>query len=108
MITYCCRTDCRHETCLRHSRLAPKDRDISIADLNDNCYLSPEVDDQIYLGAIKRSQSASRGDLVAAICYGTQHTAYHCDDVCKLICGGGGNCAYCDTIADAIEGVFHA
>ena len=58
MITYCSKIDCRHETCLRNQKFAPKDRDICIADLNNNCYLSPEVDDKMIIDAIKRSQEA--------------------------------------------------
>lgn len=56
MITYCCYINCRHETCPRNQRYAPKDKDISIADLNDNCYLSPQIDDKMFIDAIKRSR----------------------------------------------------
>lgn len=107
-ITYCSRTSCRHETCFRHQKHAPLYKEISIADLNDNCYLSPEVDDKMMLEAIKRSQDASRNDLLAAICRGTQKTAYKCDEVCKAMCGSDGHCAYCSTIADSIEELNNA
>lgn len=106
MITYCSRTDCRHP-CLRNQKFAPKDRDISIADLDNNCYLSPEVDDAMTISAIKRSQDATRNDLLAAICRGTQKTNYKCDTVCKAMCGSDGHCAYCSTIADAVEEVLN-
>lgn len=54
-ITYCSRTDCRQETCSRHQRYASSDWNVSIADLNDGCYLSPKVDDDMIIEAIKRS-----------------------------------------------------
>ena len=108
IITYCSRTDCRHETCTRNQKFAPKDRDICIADLNNNCYLSPEADDKMMLEAIKRSQDASRNDLLAAICRGTQKTNYKCDEVCKAMCGSDGHCAYCSIIADSIEELNNA
>ena len=103
MITYCSRTDCRQDTCTRHQRFAPKNEDISIADFNDNCYLSPETDDKMMLEAIRRSHDAARNDLLAAICRGTQKTNYKCDEVCKALCDSNGSCAYCSIIADSIE-----
>jgi hypothetical protein len=101
-ITYCSHIDCRHP-CLRNQKFAPKDMDISIADLDNNCYLSPKVDDAMTIRAIKRSQDATRNDLLAAICRGTQKTNYKCDDTCKALCGNDGTCAYCSIIADSIE-----
>ena len=102
-ITYCSRTDCRQGTCLRHQKRAIHHKDISIADLNDNCYLSPDEDDKMTIDAIKRSQNASRNDLLAAICRGTQKTNYKCNDACKTLCDSNGSCAYCSIIADSIE-----
>ena len=105
-ITYCSRTNCRQETCLRHQKRAIHHKNISIADLDDNCYLSPEVDDAMTIEAIKRSQDAARNDLLTAICRGTQKTNYKCDEVCKAMCGSDGHCAYCSIIADSIEEVL--
>ena len=102
-LTYCSRTDCKQEACFRHQKRAPMYTEISIADLNDGCYLSPEVDDTMTIEAIKRSQDAARKDLLAAICRGTQKTNYKCNDTCKALCGNDGTCAYCSTIADAVE-----
>lgn len=107
-ITYCSRTSCRQETCFRHQKRAPLYTEISIADLNDGCYLSPEEDDKMTIEAIKRSQDAARNDLLAAICRGTQKTNYKCDEVCKAMCNSDGHCAYCSIIADSIEEVINA
>ena len=107
-ITYCSRTDCRQETCFKHQRRAPLYKEISIADLNDNCYLSPDEDDKMTIEAIKRSQNEARRDLLAAICRGTQKTNYKCDDKCKAMCGSDGTCAYCSIIADSIEDLNNA
>jgi hypothetical protein len=47
-----------------------------------------------------------RERLIKAICKGTQKTNYKCDSVCKAMCSSDGVCAYCATIADAIEEEF--
>lgn len=107
-ITYCSRISCRQETCLRHQKHVPLYTEISIADLDDGCYLSPEVDDAMTIEAIKRSQDAARNDLLAAICRGTQKTNYKCSDACKALCDSNGSCAYCSTIADSIEELNNA
>jgi len=106
-LTYCSRISCRQETCFRHQKRAPLYTEISIADLDDNCYLSPEVDDAMTIEAIRRSQDATRNDLLAAICRGTQKTNYKCSDACKALCDSNGSCAYCSTIADAVEDVLN-
>lgn len=106
-LTYCSRTSCRQETCFRHQKRAPLYTEISIADLNDGCYLSPEEDDKMTIEAIRRSQDAARNDLLAAICRGTQKTNYKCDEVCKAMCSSDGHCAYCYTIADAVEDMLN-
>ena len=36
------------------------------------------------------------------ICEATQKTNYKCNDVCKALCDGKGNCAYCHIIAEHI------
>ena len=107
-ITYCSRTSCRQEACFRHQKRAPLYKEISIADLNDGCYLSPEEDDKMTIETIKRSQDAARNDLLAAICRGTQKTNYACTDACKALCNSNGNCAYCSIIADSIQEVTNA
>lgn len=81
---------------MRHQAHAPKDHVISIADLDDGYCFMPA----------REAVTDRREKLCAAICYGTQHTAYNCDNVCKAMCGSDGSCAYCATIADAIEEVM--
>lgn len=94
-MTYCSHIDCIHTDCVRHQDFAPRDRDISIADLNDGlCFDSKEV------------RLSERQRLLAAICRGTQKTNYKCDSVCKAMCGSDGTCAYCSIIADSIEEMF--
>ena len=45
-ITYCSRTNCYFRDCTRHQDKAPKDRDISIADLNDGyCFIPASLFD---------------------------------------------------------------
>lgn len=128
--TFCSRTTCMYIDCSRHQHNAPKGKTISIADLNDglcfteltycvqsDCrkvwcrfhqqqidttrpYVITEQDLGCYVGPEGRNR------LVAAICRGTQKTNYKCDTVCKAMCGSDGVCAYCSTIADAIEEEF--
>jgi hypothetical protein len=95
-ITYCSQTKCVQFDCLRHQLYAPKDRDISIADLNDGLCFDP--------GA--KAILSDRERLLTAICKGTQKTNYKCDTACKAMCGSDGSCAYCSIIADAIEKEF--
>jgi hypothetical protein len=92
-ITYCSKTDCEHTICIRNQARAPKQEDISIADFSLDC--------KVYLPV-----TAKRKDLLQAVCYGTQNTAYYCNDDTKVLCGAAGACAYCATIADAIEEVL--
>ena len=93
-ITYCSRTSCVHIDCSRHQDNAPKNIDISIADLSDGwCFDECDSDE-------------CRARLLNAICAGTQHTSHWCDDVCRSMCGNDGTCAFCATIADAIENEF--
>ena len=103
-ITYCSRIDCCHISCDRHQDKAPKDSDISIADLNDGlCY------DSIFPQPNNSKEALaeySRKRLLEAICIGTQHTNYKCDEICRRMCGSDGFCIYCETIADAIEKEF--
>lgn len=101
-ITYCSQTMCAHLDCGRHQYHAPTG-DISIADLNDGLCFDPMIfipdDDELPV-------NSPRVRLLAAICRGTQATNYKCDDVCKAMCGHDGTCAYCATIADAVEKEF--
>jgi hypothetical protein len=98
-ITYCSNIDCIHRECHRHQFNAPKNTDISMADLNDGlCYTSKKAVEAIY--------TKDRERLRMAICRGTQKTNYKCDTVCKAMCGSDGVCAYCSIIADAIEEEF--
>lgn len=92
-ITYCSRLDCAQLVCNRHQAFAPKDRHISIADFSSACKAYSKLYEK-------------RNELLQAICYGTQNTAYHCNDVTKAMCGCDGTCAYCATIADAVERVI--
>ena len=93
-ITYCSHIDCSDTECRYHQSKAPKGVDISISDLNDDyCYI-PTV------------HNNSRDRLLSAICKGTQKTNYKCDEVCRAMCGSDGHCAYCATIADAVEEVL--
>lgn len=93
-ITYCSRIDCAHIDCSRHQDNAVKNKDISIADLNDGwCYDQKEI-------------KSDRERLLQAICNGTQKTNYKCNSVCKSMCGSGGVCPYCAIIADAVEEEF--
>lgn len=98
--TYCSHTECTNTSCFRHQRNATNKVFISIADLlGDCCYQHSNVDDC-------KESSIRRMALLAAICRGTQKTAYSCDDTCKALCGNDGTCVYCATIADAIEEVL--
>jgi hypothetical protein len=93
-ITYCYHVDCIHKDCIRHLDNAPKDVDISIADLNDGlCFDFIE-------------EPTKRERLLATICKGTQKTNYKCDVACRALCGNDGTCAHCSIIADAIEEEF--
>lgn len=128
--TYCSRTTCMYTDCDRHQCRAPAGVDISIADLNDGyCFaktdycvqsdcrkvtckyhqnhMDPKVPHDIVdldLGCYVGPESMAR--LKLAICRGTQKTNYKCDEVCKAMCGSDGHCAYCATIAEAIEEEF--
>ena len=95
-ITYCSHIDCYDKECPRHQSKAPKGKDISIADLNDDYCFIPTLG----------SNTSSRDKLLAAICKGTQNTIYKCDTVCKALCGQDGTCVYCAAIADAVEEVI--
>jgi hypothetical protein len=102
-ITYCSQTLCAQLDCVRHQYHAPLDDNLSIADLNDGlCFTPMEFipDDSELPGQVSRER------LLKAICKGTQKTNYKCDDVCKAMCGNDGTCAYCSTIADAVEEEF--
>lgn len=92
-ITYCSRVTCMHEDCSRHQHNITKDM-ISIADLSDGWCFD------------EKTSNESRQRLLRAICKGTQKTNYKCNEVCKAMCGNDGVCAYCATIADAIEEEF--
>ena len=96
-ITYCSHIDCYYkEDCSRHQSHAPTGIDISIADLNDGyCFVQEPS-----------KQASVRETLLAAICRGTQNTTYACDAVCRAMCGNDGTCAFCATIADAVEEVI--
>jgi hypothetical protein len=98
-ITYCSHTDCYYRDCTRHQSNAPKDRDISIADLNDGYCFIPES-----LVTTKHRHKKER--LTSAICRGTQSTNYKCDNPTKAMCDADGSCYYCAAIADAIEEEF--
>jgi hypothetical protein len=93
-ITYCSRTKCVHLDCIRHQIYAPKDKDVSIADLNDGWCFDEKVPND------------NRKRLLAAICHGTQKTNYKCNEACKAMCSNDGTCAYCSIIADAVEEEF--
>lgn len=137
-ITYCSKTNCLKLSCDRNQYNAPKNRDISIADLDNGCwglYEDPgtftycirseciEKDCRFHLTRAPRGYAVTAKDfneehnclkvvtsmrerLMKAICNGTQKTNYKCDSVCKAMCGSDGVCAYCATIADAIEEEF--
>jgi hypothetical protein len=102
-ITYCSQTLCAHLDCVRHQYHAPLDENLSIADLNDGLCFTPMefLPDDSELPAHDR-----RERLLKAICKGTQKTNYKCDFVCKAMCSSDGVCAYCATLADAIEEEF--
>lgn len=128
--TFCSQTKCMYIDCPKHQYNAPKDRDISIADLNDGlCFTKQDYCIQsdcrktwcrFHQDKIDRSRPhdivdldlgcyvgpEGRDRLMAAICRGTQKTNYKCDTVCKAMCGADGCCAYCATIANAIEEEF--
>lgn len=128
--TFCSQIKCMYIDCQKHQYNAPKDRDISIADLNDGlCFAKQDYCIQsdcrktwcrFHQEKIDRSRPydivdldlgcyvgpEGRDRLMAAICRGTQKTNYKCDTVCKAMCGSDGCCAYCATIADAIEEEF--
>lgn len=100
-ITYCSKFDCAHTDCTKNQCHAPQHQDISIADLCDGwCYM-PIESAKCYV-----TTPSKRKELLAALCRGTQKTNYMCDDVCRAMCGNDGTCAYCLTLADAIEEVI--
>lgn len=95
-ITYCSHIDCYYRDCIRHQNHAPKDRDISIADLDDGYCFIPIAD--------KRLNNMEK--LLSAICHATQNTCHKCDNPTRSLCDVDGGCLYCATIADAIVEVF--
>lgn len=98
-ITYCSHTDCYYRDCMRHQHNAPKDRDISIADLNDGyCFIPSHL--------LETKERHKRERLCSAICKGVQSTNYRCDNPTKAMCDADGGCYYCATIADAVEEEF--
>ena len=96
MITYCSHLDCYYRDCTRHQSSAPKDTDISIADLNDGFCFIPTQEET----------TNKRDRLLSAICKGTQATSYRCDNPTRAMCDADGGCYYCASIADAIEEAF--
>ena len=75
--TYCSHTDCYYRDCTRHQDNAPKDRLISIADLDDGFCFIPEPTDK----------ASNRERLLAAICVGLQNTHLKCDNPTRAVCG---------------------
>lgn len=89
---YCMMSDCVKNDCRFHLSRAPEGVIVeAIFNQNLECYAGPYD---------------RRKDLLKAICFGTQKTNYKCDEACKAKCGLNGYCAYCSTIADAIEEEF--
>ena len=91
--TYCIMSDCRKKDCRFHLDRAPVGYAVTAKDFNEElgCFVAP---------------SDKRSELLKAICRGTQKTNYKCDEVCRAMCNDDGTCAYCSTIADAVEEVF--
>ena len=98
-ITYCSHTDCYYRDCTRHQNHAPKDIDISIADLNDGYCFIPE-------GLLETKHKHMRERLMSAICKGTQNTTYKCDNPTRAMCDADGGCCYCENIAEAVINEF--
>lgn len=92
--TYCSHIDCYYRDCTRHQNNAPKNTDVSIADLNDGYCFIPKQDHEF---------RSNREDLLSAICRGVQNTTYKCDNPTRALCDVDGGCYFCATIADAVE-----
>ena len=128
--TFCSQTKCMYTDCAKHQYNAPKDIDISIADLNDGlCFAKKDfctrsdcrnTECRFHYTKITPGEPYDIVDLdlgcyvgpeaydklLAAICRGTQNTNYACDTVCKAMCGSDGRCTYCYSIAHSIEEEF--
>lgn len=125
--TYCSKINCKYIDCLKHQHNAPKDKNISIADLDDGwCYTPANYcskedcrrvscsfhKSRVHPGIVATAvdldlgcyiSPVGREKLLQALCKGTQLTNYRCDKICKALCGLDGTCAYCSTLADVIE-----
>lgn len=94
-ITYCSRLDCYFRDCTKHQNNAPKDQDISIADLNDGyCFIPVSLFDT--------KNRLTKERLAASICRGIQNTNQKCTNPTKALCGVDGDCFYCGEIAAAV------